>query len=421
MRNTPLENSRSRPSAHPMERRGFALVVALTLMSFIVLLLLSMSMLTRVELSTAVVNEYENVARENALFGLKVALGQLQREMGPDQRISAPASILDANPATLSIDGVAHPYWTGAWNGQDWGRDSLTSPMGEDGGTGKPNSFRSWLVSGTDAQIAAHQFAVSSGLASDDLVSLYNQSDLGNANDPELQIQAPRVSYAGDGMKENAYAYWIGDEGIKVQVSPEEEVNPTSQAARTQKTTDIGNPNFNLISDWEALPADFGQDQNLGFTNMLKLALLDADPSNTMWSGKFDDVTGFSRLLLTDTRDGGLRKDLSLLFSMDNLPTGYRNEPLFEYGTAQTADWNALKRYHNRYMQLSTQNGAPTLNILDVRDESLDSLAPYKQGDNPMPFFVRFQYLFSMYKGPRTTSLTNDVSDGPETADMTPA
>ncbi|MGE9296022.1 MAG: hypothetical protein ACQKBV_07040, partial [Puniceicoccales bacterium] len=47
--------------------------------------------------------------------------------------------------------------------------------------------------------------------------------------------------------------------------------------------------------------------------------------------------------------------------------------------------------------------------------------APYKQGDNPMPFFVRFQYLFSMYKGPRTTSLTNDVSDGPETADMTPA
>ena len=67
--------SRLRASARP----GFALLIVVTLLAFIVLLLVGLAAYTRIETSVAGNTQRQAQAREHALTGLQVALAQLQR------------------------------------------------------------------------------------------------------------------------------------------------------------------------------------------------------------------------------------------------------------------------------------------------------------------------------------------------------
>ena len=69
--------------------QGFALVLALSLMAFVLLLLLSMSALLRVEIMNSSQQQQYLLARQNALVGLYQAVGELQQAAGPDQRVTA--------------------------------------------------------------------------------------------------------------------------------------------------------------------------------------------------------------------------------------------------------------------------------------------------------------------------------------------
>ena len=94
-------------------------MVALGLMSFVLVVILGLSTLVQVNSKLTSSGKDLATAKQNALFALNLAIGDLQNEMGPDQRISATASILDEFPKTEDIDGVNNPFWTGAWNGND--------------------------------------------------------------------------------------------------------------------------------------------------------------------------------------------------------------------------------------------------------------------------------------------------------------
>lgn len=101
--------SGSNPSGPPpftAARSGFALVTALVLMGMLVLLIVSLSTLVRVETQMASAQMASQQARENALVGLRMALGQLQRYAGPDELVTAPAEV-GGNPSWggWSLDG----------------------------------------------------------------------------------------------------------------------------------------------------------------------------------------------------------------------------------------------------------------------------------------------------------------------------
>jgi len=74
-------------------RRGFALIVTLSLMTLLMLLVLTLVVLVRVNMQTATTNLLNAEARQNALVGAQIGLGQLQKFAGPDQRITTTADI----------------------------------------------------------------------------------------------------------------------------------------------------------------------------------------------------------------------------------------------------------------------------------------------------------------------------------------
>ena len=74
--------------------RGFALVVVTLLMVVLAILSLGMLTLSAVEIRKSSHGDALSEARANARIGLMLALNELQKELGPDQRISAPGGQL---------------------------------------------------------------------------------------------------------------------------------------------------------------------------------------------------------------------------------------------------------------------------------------------------------------------------------------
>ena len=72
---------------------GFALLATLTLMVLLIVLAVGLLSLSAVTLRSAGASVAQATARANARLALMLAIGELQKELGPDQRITAPASL----------------------------------------------------------------------------------------------------------------------------------------------------------------------------------------------------------------------------------------------------------------------------------------------------------------------------------------
>ena len=75
--------------------KGFAIVMALSLLSLVFLLVISLVNLVGIDLSLADTRKEKVLAQAHARMGMMVAIGELQKHLGPDTRVSATADILD--------------------------------------------------------------------------------------------------------------------------------------------------------------------------------------------------------------------------------------------------------------------------------------------------------------------------------------
>ena len=188
-------------------RRGFALLIVVTLLAFIVVLLVGLAAYTRIETSVAGNTQRQAQAREHALTGMQVALAQLQRHAGPDQRVTATAA---------SFGGVnGTRYYTGVW-GPD-GSGPIT-----------------WLVSGNEFPVAVTGNGQSPALAvtpasappaarAMDLVArgttnTTNRSLFVSVPLQDLRARGLPGAPAADAIY-GRYAWWVGDEGVKAPVA----------------------------------------------------------------------------------------------------------------------------------------------------------------------------------------------------------
>jgi hypothetical protein len=284
-------------------RDGFALLLAVTLIAFVALLMLSLATLTRIETSTAANLRRAAEARQNALFALHVAIGRLQRFAGADQRVTARADVLG--------DSAGNPYWTGVWDAAARNRAPLT-----------------WLVSGNETDplaLTPDQPPVSDPVPGNESIWLLH-TPVGSA---AQCIKAARQALTAAGLPGfdgsravGHYAWWVGDEGIKAKFNL---VNSYAGAA-------TGTPE-NLLQfmsaqqfGLEELADSFGAYATAKGATSAGAALrgrlghvlapeqiVYADPSFSLTTVRnhFHDLTTSSLGVLANVADGGLRKDLT--------------------------------------------------------------------------------------------------------------
>ena len=148
-------------------------------MAFIVALVLSLSLIVQVETVSSSTALAQLRAKESAKLALFMALGDLQKYAGPDQRVTARAEIL----GTAQPDET--PFWTGVWD------------------TANPFAGPRWLVSWQNqiGSPGSKMQLVGEGTAGSDITQ---------------HVVAPKIDVLGSsGAPSAEIAWWISDEGVK--------------------------------------------------------------------------------------------------------------------------------------------------------------------------------------------------------------
>jgi hypothetical protein len=352
-------------------------LITITLLAFLVLLLVSLATLTRVETRVAANSQQQAQARQNALMALNIALGQLQKYAGPDQRTTAVADIIgDANGDPAANDGTR--FWTGVWgNGMEPDAIFTQAP--------RP-VLLNWLVSGDEgspAFVMETSGRISSapapgtipfvpgasvpGLAaatalSDDIALLSGDrarllvgpGTVASASDyvvaPLKKITAPFVPGLGTAIDIGRFAWWVGDEGVKAKYNLSD-----PYAAHTG----TGDPE----GRYRALAAQrHGIERITGLASYQSVApvalrrvnsfaqSLLADPGMTADAAKrrYHDVTVASFGVLSNSRTGGLRKDLTHYLEQGGLTGNILPDSIFPSGAAPLGPkWEILKSYYD--------------------------------------------------------------------------
>ncbi|WPJ96705.1 hypothetical protein SH580_03175 [Coraliomargarita algicola] len=288
----PHAQARSKPQA--LASSGFALVIALSLMAFVVLLMLTLSTMLQVESQSSHISKQQTLAEQNALLALNVAIGSLQKHVGVDSISTASSSMLDTDPTTAEIEGQNEWHWTGVW--------------GADG------SETAWLVSGNEGRAISDTNYLTPASNNENFVKLTS----------DRTVSVPTVELAN-----GQYAYWVGDESTKAKIT-HPSVQSGSNALQTAGKIDI--------SQQSELAWTQALSNNLRST-ALNLNTLSIGASNETESTSLitrqHDLTAHSYGLLTNSKSGGLKQDLTLsLFAPATPPSGQIFPPLL--GTSAT-------------------------------------------------------------------------------------
>jgi Tfp pilus assembly protein PilX len=286
--------NRSRPFR---SRRGFALVITISLLAFLVLLLVVLASLTRVETGISRNTQDLTRARQNALVGLNIALGRLQAAAGPDQRVTATADIV----------GATNNRWTGVWDTVNMAGPAV------------------WLVSGS----APNPNSAATG------ETLVGTNTAGTVAGNTIIVPTQDIvvdGYPGLSGQQTVgrFAWWVGDEGVKGRLDIRDTVDsvtiPASPNAGDPVTSSADRDRLRQLlqhrTGGDALPTLALDDEDTdiarwnGLTNVLtfnqlKFLYAPTTAQRNFLRDNFHDFTVHSRGLLANPAAGGLRSNVS--------------------------------------------------------------------------------------------------------------
>lgn len=352
------------------QRRGFALVVTLSLMILLTILAVGLLTLSSVSLRTTGQGQAMATARANARLALMLALGELQKSAGPDQRVTARADIVDEN--------IANPRLTGVW--KSWKIDASATPTNYTKAT-RDDKFVSWLVSGTDPALtgAALLPFASGALASP--VKLWDIGSLGaTAVTDKNVVQATKVLIRGTpatAPAPGAYAWAVLDEGVKVRVNTRYADDATTKGMQTAELGAGERPGVEFIPGLEKLDRSYFKkgsaesatiDKGITRLNFSLAGENLAPGTRELLKPLTHDVSSQSIGLFTDTANGGLKQDFHMLMN-GALPAEYVGKGVYSSRLAMTAatapsdpTWASLRDFSLIYRDTITNvAGQPVL------------------------------------------------------------
>lgn len=341
------------------EDRGFALLITISLVAFLVLILLALATFTRVETQIASNTQHVAQARQNALLALNIALGQLQKYAGPDQRITATSDLaaFGANHDEWPSDASGQPEnyassasalvgprdgtrrWTGVWGNADPAAAIyVQSP--------KPRLLN-WLVSGNEnapvfgavagqittvpdataipikpdalagdlagATAMSNGVAFPGGRAAQLLVG--GQTAVSEKNyvvAPLVEITSTVAPGLAGASRLGRYAWWVGDEGVKAKYnladpyrdSPDTSTSEGRYRARVGQRFAV-----ERMSGLDGYPVNADVLDKL--LSLPQVAFADTTTTALELGERLHDITFHSLGLLADSQNGGLRRDLT--------------------------------------------------------------------------------------------------------------
>ena len=400
-----------------------ALIATLLLMVLLTIIAVGLLTLSAVSLRTVGQGAAMAEARSNARLALMLALGDLQKQAGPDTRVTARADVLDkSHPPVLGVwkswEGTDHEI-SGNFAGRPISPGEYAAK--------KKERFLAWLVSGDTTTVpdttaaAAKAVLVGSGSVGD-----------GPAR-AKLQINLPPTPVTA-GTNRCAFAWWVGGENQKARLPQLYPPSPDS-AARWA---------VNAKSHTVVDPAPFRMDALLKDASPAAKAIslrqsdLIAPKAALRVSAEFfHDLSAVSVGLLTNTATGGWRKDLSLLTEKwasqpnSNLPlfrvtpdkdlistkpsasnpvmeksifypwAAYRsanNIPIYEHGAVTS--WDNLADYAVLYKKISS-SGIPAIPWQACRWDDTNNANSYSYLHKVriLPVMARIQWVFSHFAG----------------------
>ena len=274
---------------------GFALVITLSLMILLGVLVVGLLSLSSVSLRSSSSQNAQSTARANARMAMIMAIGELQKATGSDQRVTLTSDLrTGAAPANLN--------WTGA---TDVSPAALT-PDAKSAGI-------QWLVSGANPD-PTRILTKSPKLNQGDALEL---GTFGISPTETRELLAPVVNVNG-----GRYAWWIGDEGTKARVDVSApKTSPTANLDRLAKSQSPLEAGFAKIgAAWAGFAPGGAIDKDALVS--LQTASLAAGNKN-LASEFFNDVTIGGYGLPVNVTAGGMKADLSLIFDKSQISKNF--------------------------------------------------------------------------------------------------
>lgn len=337
--------------------RGFALIVTLSLMILLTVIAVGLLTLSTITLRSTGQGASMAAARSNARLALMLALGDLQKNAGPDTRITAPSDLVIPNGA----QGVAG-VWK-SWRPQPGDLNYTGAKQG--------SNFLGYLMSNADPEEQPDPGKLPDG-PSGEVQQLVGAGSVGTTDD-KRRISAPVISIAG--KKENTPSggiSWVTlDEGVKSRI----DLLPSDEAeTQGERITRAGSPARNGFESVEKMGFLNDTRQQL-LVSLPKLASLSqvnlAAKSKDAAPLHFHDFTVSSNMVQADAANGGLKTDLSVLFDGNfgsNVPAPYNNKYVYSdttapyKGSATNSDpqWSLYANFARLYRKTSPSDNPKT-------------------------------------------------------------
>ncbi|MGJ8643870.1 MAG: hypothetical protein ACSHX9_10710 [Luteolibacter sp.] len=420
--------------------RGFALLVTLVLMVLLLVLAVGLLSLSSVTLRTASAGSAEAEAKQNARLAMQLAINQLQSLSGQDTRVTASSRMLS------DTNVVATGVWR-SWEGSD--HDSTGKPIPPDYNSktqaGDPSEeiagssdgrFLGWLTS-TAANVTPDISDIPNvtNTAATGSVKLVSEGSVEPSDDRKV-FMVPTMMKDSKG----AIAWWTSGDNSKAMINTDPSGEPTTTVEWQQRVRGNGRADAEYF-DLEEIDA-LKENSIVASTGGLNLVDENAELR------KFHDLTAYSRGLLTNTANGGWRRDISLMSEKynslpnSNLPSftitpgvehkmmkinpnspsgGQLLYPWADYrqvGNRSSAwqwvppicSWHALVDFTQSYRELNTSNSSKTGMKEYVAGLGRGSRVPFVDETRRAPQIARIQWIYSI--GSRQSSVPGRFNPG---------
>ncbi|MGB6220132.1 MAG: hypothetical protein WBG04_03790 [Haloferula sp.] len=392
---------------------GFALIATLSILILLTVIAVGLLSLSTLSLRSSTQGAARAEAQSNARLALELAIGELQKQLGPDQNITAPSSILDGNPDTDSPDSLSHPHLTGVWQSRvtESGGVLIPESLESTPSYDREEPFQRWLVSGAEPEQLSQLSFAQSG-AFEERVPMVTTTPPSGSSSSDSVVYAGKIP-----TRRGSFAWWVGDENCKARINMSNQLDRgTIDESLADLLASFATPGPHGPRSLPALEKfeTNSEDSDKQITrNTLDLA----DDITASSSELFHDITPWSNSVLTSVTSGTLRQDLNLFLERDDIdweqdwprpsrksPQGPKGPlgPNDQYALSTAAEfdvlpWKALHHYYNMHRNLVFQS--PGLHVDSIN--GLNSINPitnpeWNSGVNYIsPIVVRIQMLIS--------------------------